>query len=169
MVNPKRQIKALGTLKVGSVFAVPLGDGTYGFGQICNGMDHAYFDLRSETILPLENVIAHRVLFRIPVAVDAIKSGKWSIIGQSPLTGNLAEPGKYRHQPVGSNQLYLYQAGQSLPADLEKVKDLELFAVWFDMHVVERLLDHFAAKPHRTVEFFKIIKKYDTQTGQEIR
>lgn len=57
MVNPKRQIKALGTLKVGSVFAVPLGDGTYGFGQICNGMDHAYFDLCSETILPLENVM----------------------------------------------------------------------------------------------------------------
>ena len=97
-----------------------------------------------------------------------IRAGGWRILGNLPLAGALAEYQAYRNQPVGSNQLYIYRAGQFTPAGVDDVRHLEAFAFWFPAHIVERLQDHFAGRPNRTFEFFKRIKKYDLQTGQEI-
>jgi len=85
------------------------------------------------------------------------------------LAGALAEIAAYRNQPVGSNQLFIYKGGKVTPASLDEAKDLELLSTWFDVHVEERLMDHFSGRPNRTAEYFKIIKCYDPKTGQEIR
>ena len=67
-------------------------------------------------------------------------------------------------QPVGSNQLYIYRAGQFTPAGVDDARHLEVLAFWFP---AQRLQDHFAGRANRTFEFFKRIKN-DPQTGQEI-
>jgi hypothetical protein len=69
----------------------------------------------------------------------------------------------------GSNQLFICRGGKFTPASLDEAKDLELLSTWFDIHVEERLMDHFSGRPNRTAEYFKIIKSYDPKTGQEIR
>ena len=42
-------------------------------------------------------------------------------------------------------------------------------AQWSAEHVEERLQDYFAGRPNRIVEFFKIIRRYDPNTGQELK
>jgi len=154
--------------KEGDIFAIPLGDDIYGFGQVARDFDHAYFDLRSLTIPDLTEIVRYPVIFRVPVGKHTIRAGGWRILGNLPLAQALADYQAYRNQPVGSNQLYIYRAGQFTPAGVDDVRHLEAFAFWFPAHIVERLQDHFAGRPNRTFEFFKRIKKYDLQTGQEI-
>lgn len=154
--------------KEGDVFAIPLGDDKYGFGQVCRGLDHAYFDLQSNIIPPLPEVVSGPVVFRVPVGKHTIRAGGWKILGNLPLVGPLAEYQAYRNQPVGSNQLYICRAGQFTQATLDEVRHLEALAFWFPMHIVERLRDHLAGRPNSTSEFFKKIRTYDPQTGQEI-
>lgn len=113
------------------------------------------------------DILCRPVIFRIPIDQDILKSGNWPIIGNAPLTGGLAEPATYRNQPVGSNQLYLYRAGEVREATVEEVWELELLAVWIEVHIVERLLDHFAGRLNRTFEYFSKIKFYGPN-GQEI-
>lgn len=162
--QPKRQRKP----KEGDVLAIPLGDGTFGFGQVSHGGDYAYFDLRSEVFPPVEEIVAHRVAFRVPMVGGSAKEGGWIILGNLPPAGSLAEDPGYRNQPVGSNQLYLIKGNQQIPATYDEVKDLELMSWWFEHHVVERLQDHFAGRPNAMAERFNKIKIYDPQTGQEI-
>jgi hypothetical protein len=100
---------------------------------------------------------------------DAAKNGKWIILGNLPLRGDLAEPGTFWTQSVGSNQVQKCKANVFTSATPDEVKDLELMAWWYEHHVVERLLDHFAGRPNKLTEFFKVIKVYDPQTGQEIK
>jgi hypothetical protein len=156
-------------VRPGDVFEIDLGDGHFAFGIVCSGNDCAFFDLRSNRRPPIEEIVSRKVIFRISVAQDAIASGRWKMLGSAALRGELAEPAAYRNQPVGTNQLFLYRAGTLTPATVDDVKDLELLAVWFDLHVEERLRDYFAHRPNRTAEYYKIIKKYDPTTGQEIK
>ena len=90
-------------------------------------------------------------------------------MGKIDLRGELAEPASYRNQPVGSNQLYLYRAGELTRADEDEVRDLELTAWWSAENIEQRLRDHFAGRLNAFVEMFKVIKRYDPQTGQEIK
>jgi immunity protein 26 of polymorphic toxin system len=149
-------------LQAGDIFAVPLGDGTYGAGQVCyKGRDCAFFDVRTNAMPTVSEVEARPVVFRVPMERSIYETGVWPRIGSAPLAGGLAAPASYRTQPVGSNQLYKYRDGQRVSATREEVADLELLANWFEEHIVERLLDHFAGRPNRTVTEFRKIKVYD--------
>lgn len=155
-------------LRPGDVFAIPLGDGTHGFGQLCwEANDCAFFDLRCEPVPAIADILCHSVLFRVPIDQSVLKSGRWPAIGNVPLTGDLAEPASYRNQPVGSDHLYLYRAGEFREATVEEVRDLELLSVWCEEHIVERLLDHFAGRLNRTVEYFKTMR-VSGPDGQDI-
>lgn len=148
--RPNRQRGPM--LKEGAVYALPLNDGSFAFGQVCCGGDFAVFDLKSQKPISAEEVIKSEVAFRVPVARDAAKEGGWKRIGDAPLRGKLAERAKYRHQPVGSAQVFVYSNGVSTPADPEEVQGLETLATWFSMHVEQRIQDHFAGRPNAFVE-----------------
>ena len=153
----------------GDVFEVNLGDGFRSYGIIAAGNDHAFFDLRSRQTLPLDEILTHRVIFRVPVSKEPFAAGHWQILGHAPLTGELREPAIYRNQPVGSNQVFRYQSGKLTPSSVEEVKTLELLAVWPEQHIVDRLNDHFAGRQNRWVELFKTVRRYDPKTGQEVK
>lgn len=160
--------KRLQRPKAGDVFQIPLGDGAYGFAQLCwKGRDCAFFDLKSGTVPSIDEIIANPVIFRTTVEQTILRSGRWPIIGNRPLAGALAEPASYRTQPIGSNQLYLYRAGERYKATLEEVKNLESLVIWLEEHIVKRLLDHFAGRPNRSVEYFRKIRRYGPD-GQQV-
>lgn len=154
--------------KEGDVMSIPLGDGTYGFGQVCHTGDYAFFDLRTETVPAIEEIVSHPVAFRVPTVSDASRNGGWAILGNVAPVGSLANPAAYRNQPVGSNQLFLIVGNQRIPATYEEVKDFEAMSWWFDHHVVQRLKDHFAGCENRDAETLRKVKIYDSKTGQEI-
>lgn len=168
MTTETTKPKRLRKLKEGDVMAIPLGDGTYGFGQRCAGGDYAYFDLRSEVFLPIEKVVTAPVAFRVPTVTDSVKNAGWPVLGNLTPVGPLSQDESYRNQPVGSNQLYLIKGHKIAPATYDEVKDLEVMSVWFDHHVLERLQDHFAGRPNLEFESTRKIKVYDPQTGQEL-
>jgi len=156
-------------VKDGDVFQIDLDTGRHAFGIVAAGGEHAFFDVLAEIVPRLEEIAGARVAFRVWGPADAIRSGRWRVIGNVPLAGKLAEPSAYRNQPVGSNQLYLYRAGVLTPATLDEVKDLELAAWWDADSIEQRLKDHFAGRANVTAEYFKRIKKYDPRTRQEIK
>jgi hypothetical protein len=152
----------------GDAFAIDLGDGFYAFGQVCGTGDYAFFDLRSATLVPPEQAAASSVVFRVICSDQAIKAGDWPILGNVPLPPERAAPAAYRQQPVGSNQLYIYQNDTFRPADIEEVRDLEVLAGWSVDLITERLRDHFAGIPNDVVESLKRIRVYDG-FGNEMR
>ncbi len=163
--KPKRLRKP----KEGDLLAIPLGDGTYGFGLVCKGgANCAYFDLRREALLPIETIVTSPVAFRVATIYSAPNLSNWTILGKSSLSGSFGELLSYRNQPVGSNQLYLVRGNQVTPATYDEVKDLEVMSAWFEHQVLRRLQDHFAGRPNLEFESTRKIKVYDPQTGQEL-
>lgn len=143
--------------KPGSVYAIRLSDGDYAFGQVCAGGDFAFFDWKAATPPPeIETVVEHAVAFRIPVAVDAPAAGHWELIGSAVLHGALSLPGRYKHRPVGSPQVFLYTEGRSVPSSEDEVKGFEVLATWFSNHVEQRLEDHFAGRPNKYAQSLEL-------------
>jgi hypothetical protein len=154
--------------KEGDVFAIPLGEGSYGFGQVAHTGDWAFFEFRAQVIPPLEQIVSHPVAFRVPTVSQAAAQGGWTFVGNRPPEGTLATPSAYLNQPVGSNQLYVIVGNQRMPATYEQAKGLEAMAWWFEHQVVQRLKDHFAGRPNREAQVTREIKVYDPKTGQRL-
>jgi hypothetical protein len=154
--------------KEGDILSLSFGDGTYGFCQVSQGRDYAFFDIRTEIIPAIEKIVECPVLFRVPMYGNTALEEGWTVIGNMPLTGSLAENACYRNQPVGSNQQYLYKDGQLIPSAMSEVKDLEVLSWWFASHIVERLRDYFEGRTNPHVELMRKIKVYDPETGREI-
>lgn len=146
---------------VGSVFAVPIDDAHFGFGQVAEGLDIAFFDFRSKALPAAAEIAGHRVAFRVPVANDTPIVGRWKLLGKAPLHGSLSERARYRHQPVGSDVSLVYSNGVSRPATrTDEVEKLEVLATWFAEHIQSRLQDHFAGPPNVYVQTLEIPEKY---------
>ena len=154
--------------KAGDLFAISLGDGTYGFAQVAHTGDYAFFDFRAERAPPLEEIVSHPVAFRVPAVSGVASKGGWTALGNLPPAGALAQPAAYVNQPVGSNQLFLIVGNRRTPATYEQAKGLEAMAWWFEHHLLQRLKDHFAGRPNWDAEVTREIKIYDPITGQKI-
>jgi hypothetical protein len=59
----------------GDVFVIPLGNLGLAFGRICAGLDHAYYELLATVAPPLDDIVKRPIIFRVPVARDAIAAG----------------------------------------------------------------------------------------------
>lgn len=162
--KPKRQRKP----REGDVLAIPLGDGTYGFSQVCAGGDYAYFDLRSSTFPSIDEIVVSPVAFRVPTVTSSVMKAGWVMLGNVPPKGLLKEVSSYRNQPVGSNQVYIIKGNQVRLAAYDEAKDLEAMSVWFEQHVVQRLVDHFDGRPNAEFESTRKNKCYDPTTKQEL-
>ena len=141
--------------KIGNIYAIPLNDSEFSYAQVCVSGDMVFFALKSKEHPTLEEIVSSPIAFRVTVALDAAKLGKWILIGNAPLQGVAAEMGVYKLRPVGSEKIYLYKkGGAAIVSDLEVIseesaKNLEVVATWFSMHVETRLEDFFDGKPYR--------------------
>ncbi|WP_137940504.1 hypothetical protein [Chitinivorax sp. B] len=134
--------------KEGEVYAIPLNENEdeFAFGLVCRGRDFAFFAHKSINSSIPEGLLELPFAFRVIVAEDTPKSGNWLCLGSVELTGRYAANASYIRKPIGSDQCYIYTAGEERPADIAECKGLEILGVWFSMHVRQRLLDYFAGR-----------------------
>jgi hypothetical protein len=141
--------------KAGDIYAIQLKDLHYCYAQICISGDMVFFGLKRKNHPTLEEITASPIAFRVSVALDAAKLGKWKLIGNTELVQESAKVGVYKLRPVGSEKIYLYRKSIVVPIenleelDETQAKNLEVVATWFSMHVEERLEDYFEGKPYR--------------------
>jgi hypothetical protein len=70
--------------KPGDIVAIPLPEGGYAFGKLFKGDNIGIYGFISESILPLDEVTKHGILFFSGVDNKAITSGGWPVIGNQP-------------------------------------------------------------------------------------
>jgi hypothetical protein len=137
-----------GPRKIGNVFAIPLGDGKYGYGRVLREPLMAFYDLRTSGIADLDEVLKSPIAFSVWVMHRALTGGAWRIIGNAPLEKSLLEePLIFKEDPI-SRALSVYRGstGEEKPATREQCSQLERAAVWSQNHIVDRLFDHFSGR-----------------------
>ena len=139
---------------LGSVIAIPLPDGTCGYGRVLRDPLVAFYDLQSTHILPMQDVMAAGVAFTLFVMKRALMSGRWPVIGDAPLTPELQEKPLFFKRDMISGALSIYRAstGKETRATREECRSVECAAVWDPEHIVERLQDHFAGQANKWTE-----------------
>lgn len=139
---------------LGDVIAIALGDGTSSYGRVLQEPLIAFYDLRSEEILPFEGVLSSPIAFVLFVMNYPITHGIWPVLGSAPLAGSLLdEPLFFERDSIsGALTIYRNSTGEDIPATREQCKNLECAAVWDPSHMVSRLQDHFAGRPNKWVE-----------------
>jgi hypothetical protein len=139
---------------VGDVVAIPLGDGTYGFGRVLLEPLMAFYDLKEGNIPDLEKIIAAPTAFVVYVMNHAVTDGSWPVVGSASLDENLlVEPLFFKKDRI-SQRLSIYRdsTGEETPATPEQCEQLECAAVWEPAHIIDRLIDHFAGRRNKWVE-----------------
>jgi len=118
---------------------------------VCEKNDFAFFNFRSEAPLLPDNLQDYHLAFRLAVSKDAPSTGGWELVGRVELKSAYTVPAKYLHKPVGSDDFFIYSAGEEKLASKEDCRGLEIMATWFPHHVEERLEDYFAGRESKYV------------------
>lgn len=110
--------------------------------------DFAFFDLRTSSDVPVEEVVRHPIAFRVAVHKSAWTNGRWVRVGKADPPAELLAPvPKFIRDPI-NGQLSIYLRGDIRPATREKCVGLECCAVWDPEHVEDRFRDHCAGVPN---------------------
>ncbi|MFO0812133.1 MAG: hypothetical protein U0796_02880 [Gemmatales bacterium] len=137
---------------IGGVLKVPLGDRWHGYAWTLAEVDFALFDLWTDADVPVPEVVAHPVAFRVGVNSSAYLDGRWPRVGKvAPPPELLAPVPKFIQDPI-TGRFSIYLAGDIRPATRAECVGLERCAVWAPEHVEDRLRDHFAGRPCKWVE-----------------
>lgn len=128
--------------KVGDVIALPLRDGSFGYGRVLKQPEIAFYDLHSLQKLSLDEVVTHSILFKLFVQDEAIKDGSWEIIGSAPLSNELLRPHPYFvWGPLQERPFITYDGSEKILATPEECKGLERVIIWDAKTVGHRLYD----------------------------
>lgn len=149
MVNKKNP------LVVGDVIKINLKNGLYCFGQVLNEPLMVFYEIQSTTIPKIGDIVSSPVLFKICVMNYAVTSGRWEVIGNSPLDSKLMTEPKFFNQDAISKEFCIYFKDKEIPATREECEGLERAAVWDPSHVEDRLRDYYAGVPNQWVESLK--------------
>lgn len=76
----------------GAIVVVPLGDGSHSYAQMLTDPEYAFFDCRTQDLIPVEAVAALPVLFRLWVMRYAHSQGRWEKVGTASVTAPLQQP-----------------------------------------------------------------------------
>lgn len=142
--------------KAGQVFQVPLGDGTYGYGQTTS-YNCVFFNCRDKgEIKELKDIVKQPVIFRVGVDHYAITDGIWPVLGVLPVAHYLEEEeDPYTYDSIKGRYVIWKTGTLQVPATPEEIYNLECFSSWGPEHVEQRLKDHFAGRPNYDVENFR--------------
>lgn len=69
---------------LGSIIGIPLPDGRFAYVKVFNDSTFGIYDLLSNALLPIVDVIRNRFSFYQASTDVAIKSGEWPVIGAEP-------------------------------------------------------------------------------------
>ncbi|MGR4021036.1 immunity 26/phosphotriesterase HocA family protein [Vibrio harveyi] len=142
--------------RIGDIVKIVLEDGSLTFGHILEDPIIAFYDAKTEQVLPTEDIINLPVLFKVCVMNNAITSGRWEVIGNKELTQYLKEPVTFFRQDMLSKKFFLHTDSKEIPASREQCLGLERAAVWDAEHVEDRLRDHYAGVVNPWVESLRL-------------
>lgn len=142
--------------KVGDLVKIPLGDGMHTYAHVLQEASFAVYDCRVADELAVEQVVGRPVLFFVAVMDHALKKGRWTIVGHSPLDDRLRRPPTFIQDPLNKNSFSIYENGQIKPSTREQCVGLERMAVWEPEHVEERIRDQYAGHNNKWVELLKM-------------
>jgi hypothetical protein len=140
--------------KIGDVYKIPLGDGSFAYGQVVTAVDHVFFDFTdSGKANDLPSIINNRVLFKCTVDRYVISKGYWEIVGRLPVKKeHTVYNGLFSYNSF-TNSYQIFKDGIGfVPATWEEVQNMEPFASWGHRAVEQRLIDHFAGRPCYFIE-----------------
>ncbi|NRF96136.1 hypothetical protein HQN89_35665 [Paenibacillus frigoriresistens] len=94
--------------KVGDIFSIPLGDGTFSFGQVLweqyRSPNCALFDCRDIEILPIEKIMTSYVISVLQLGPENLNSFDWRIVGNAPVNIDKEQvPRMHREVGVGTH------------------------------------------------------------------
>jgi hypothetical protein len=137
----------------GDVVRIAFGDGQYTYARVLEEASYAIYDLRTTEDVPIDQVVARPVLFYVAVMDQALKRGRWAVIGNLPLSGELLNPPpRFIQDPLRYDTFSIYQNGKIRTATEEECLRLERAAVWDSQHVEDRIRDHYEGKPNKWLD-----------------
>src|SRR5437016_334016 len=132
---------------VGDIVRISLGDGSLTYARVLDDALFAFYNCRVAKELPIERIIASAILFIIPVMDNAVKQGRWVVVGHAPLDNSLQNPPpRFIQDTLREDRFSIYEKGKIRPATKEECRGLECEAVWEATHAEDRLRDHFAGR-----------------------
>jgi len=144
----------------GQVLRIDLKDGTHAYARTLKRPLIAFYNglYRDNQELPIDEIVALPIAFKIDVMNYVVTKGIWPVIGRVPLTPELKETPRFFKQDMMNGQLAIYQEVPDLapsyerPATYEECLGLEVAAVWDPEHVEERLRDYFAGRACKWID-----------------
>lgn len=136
--------------KPGTFLAVPLADGSFGYGRVLASPYIAFYAHRTPSpIIDLDDLESRPVLFCQAVRM---RTGHWPVLGVRPLLGEVAKPVLRFMQDLANPALCTIfdSVGHERAATPQDCVGLERAAVWDPHHIEERLLDGFEGRPNAT-------------------
>lgn len=143
---------------VGAIVRIPLENEHHTYARI---LEHglAFYDSRTKTDLPINEIVEKPVLFVTEVYDDAITDNHWQIIGkkktiENSIVEHLKKP-VYTEDVIAGNCTIFYSDGSQKTVAHHEVKGLELVAVWQYDNIEKRLNDFYAGRKNTFVEAMK--------------
>ncbi|WP_085739846.1 Imm26 family immunity protein [Rhizobium sp. CIAT894] len=139
-------------LRRGELFEIDLGDGRYTAAMALKHPLVVFFDVISGgEIAPNTDM---PVAFKCWVMDSAFRGTGWRSIGvfePNPDWENIA----FVKTDVISGAVRAYRDGVEVPITISDAAQMEPAAVWSGNHVIDRLRDHFDARPNKWLESLK--------------
>lgn len=132
------------------------------YGRILNYGDVALYDYKTDQeITDLNQIIKHPIIYKMIVNDNAVKNGRWPIIGVVSLEEELKNT-KYYLEDFGRPDFCKIIENGNIRYNVPKAEGigLEVGAVWDPTHVEEFLRDHFAGRENINLKMMDILGNY---------
>jgi Immunity protein 26 len=134
---------------IGQIFQIPLGDGTFSYGQVISSSENVFFDYRDRgDILYMSEIVSSNKLFVICVDDYVLRKGVWKVLGKFTVKDVLIPDQAFYWDNFNKRYLILRDGVGHFFASFEDVKNLECLSSWGHVSVEQRLRDHFAGRPN---------------------
>src|SRR6266516_4218952 len=115
---------------VGDFLKIQLGDGWHSYARVLDEPSFAFYDCKTRKDLTEDEIKKHSILFKIWVMNNAVTSGRWPVIGNSPLEESEKEiPAFFKRDALNPKSLSIYHKGVEGRATLAQCSRLKCAAV----------------------------------------
>lgn len=135
-------------------------DGGFAYGRIMRDTSLGCYDLRSTTILPIDEIEKASVFLIAPMISNFYLTAGWQVLGRKPLEPALDQPVRYFREDPISGEVDIYVEGEFVPYAGEDLTKMERLAAWTPPHLISRLEHHFFGKPDKHADLPPKLAKY---------
>jgi Immunity protein 26 len=150
-VSKTKKIKYM----LGSIVAIPIKENKYAFAKTFKDGNLGVYDLISNAILPLEDVLKHPISFYQYGTDTAIKNGEWPILGVEPFADGdeawLPPMATWYHRETNewtTGKPRIHYKGEGYFVSLKEVRGLDIFSVSNPEGIVRVIEDRLISGNH---------------------